>query len=96
MDLEREKRAMANWQRIKILLAILKVCGGRMEKAEEVIEAEASKSKTIDDRMMQFIKSPDDSKVLAWDIFSTFFYLIGFIHDSFCIAFFLYPLLDKG
>ena len=37
MDLEREKKAIQNWQRMKILIAILKTCGNRMEKIEPII-----------------------------------------------------------
>ena len=62
MDLEREKRAIQNWQRLKILLAVLKVCGGRMDKADEIIAKEANKSKTLDDWMMPLIRSPDNIK----------------------------------
>ena len=31
-DLEREQKAIQNWQRMKILIAILRTCGNRMEK----------------------------------------------------------------
>ena len=30
-DLAREKKAIKNWQRIKILIAILKLCGNKMD-----------------------------------------------------------------
>ena len=30
--MERRKAAIQNWQRMKVLLAILKICGNRMEK----------------------------------------------------------------
>ena len=76
------------------MLAVLKVCGGRMDKADEVITREANKNKTFDDWMMPFIRSPDNIKAQAWDIFTALVYIIGLVHDSFCIAFYLYPLLD--
>ena len=30
--LELRRRAINNWKRLKVVLAILKICGGRMEK----------------------------------------------------------------
>ena len=32
--IQRRKDAIRNWQRIKVLLAILKICGNRMEKKD--------------------------------------------------------------
>ena len=38
--MDRRKKAIQNWQRMKVLLAILKICGNRMEKKEAYIPIE--------------------------------------------------------
>ena len=35
--MERRKKAIQNWQRMKVLLAILKICGNRMDKKNGTI-----------------------------------------------------------
>ena len=38
--MERRKKAIQNWQRMKVLLAILKICGNRMDKKNGAIQIE--------------------------------------------------------
>ena len=92
MDLEKEKRARRNWQRIRILIAILKLCGNRMEKFETVIQKKEKRKKTCDDYMLKLINSPNDLRMRAWIVFSSLFYMIGLFLDSFMISFAMYPI----
>ena len=38
--MDRRRNAIQNWQRMKVLLAILKICGNRMEKKNNLIPIE--------------------------------------------------------
>ena len=55
MDLEREKKAIQNWQRMKILIAILKTCGSWMDKIEIAIRKEEKRKRTFDELMAKYV-----------------------------------------
>ena len=42
--MDRRRNAIQNWQRMKVLLAILKICGNRMEKKNNIIPIEFENS----------------------------------------------------
>ena len=95
-DLEREKKAIQNWQRIKVLIAILKLCGNRMEKFETVVQKEKKRTETCDDFMVVLVKSPNTILMRAWSVFTSLFYMIGFFIDSILISYRIYPILITG
>ena len=95
-DLEREQKAIQNWQRMKILIAILKTCGNRMEKVGGAAYKEEKRDKTLDEYMLKFIHSPDERYMRAWSVIASLFYLLGLFQDSLSIAFHLYSLLGAG
>ena len=81
---------------MKILIAILKTCGNRMEKTEPLVKKEEKQTKTFDDRMLKFINSPNRRIMRIWHVITSVFYLEGLFHDSLLIAFRMYLVLEPG
>ena len=77
---------------MKVLLAILKICGNRIEKMDGVIEKEEKKTRAFDDRVMVLVMSPDTKNSRYWLVFTSIFYLIGIVQDMIVVARHNYPL----
>ena len=92
VKLEKRRRAIANWRRLKVVLAILKICGNRMEhERHRIEEKEVKEKKTLDEWMVKYIKLPTSATKISWNIFICNIYVISFFADPFCLVFW-FPL----
>ena len=95
IDLEREARAIQNWQKLRVLLAILKICGNRFDKYENILKEEKQKRRTVSDVLLLHIRDPTSRAMNLWFIIMSLIYYIGLIQDSLQLAN-MYFLLMPG
>ena len=93
--MERRKAAIQNWQRMKVLLAILKICGNRMEKKGGHIAIEIEETNvTFNQWMAKYIITPRMTLFQIFAVLSSIGYMISAFLDPFILGFRLQPLLD--
>ena len=93
--IERRKKAIQNWQRMKVLLAILKICGNRMDKKNGAIQIEEEQTTvTFDMWMARYIVTPRMTLFQIFAVISSIGYLISAFIDPLIFMFRLEPLLD--
>ena len=91
--LERRTRAINNWKRLRVLLAILKICGGRFDQLEDAIQVKAaSKRDTFEEWMGNYILLPASSYFQYYGVLMAQVYLISLFLDPFHMSFGLVPL----
>ena len=95
-DLTVERRAIKNWARLKVLIAILKTCGYRMDKLEMKIKKKEKKKKTFNDYMFSIMQSPDTKHCRIWQVFASISYTAGYFIDTYLLAFHLMPILSTS
>lgn len=78
-DLSREKKAIQNWQRLKVLIAIMSLVKGTIDEGTAENKTMIIKpKKTLDYHLAKVISSPDTRAKRIWFVFASVFYLIGF------------------
>ena len=100
MKLATRKRAIKNWQRLKVVLAILKICGNRIESLETKIEVEKEKQNnnrplTFDEQMRKYILTPTSRNFMYYASLMTLMYGISFFLEPYIVCFDLYPILSS-
>jgi len=91
--LEVRTRAINNWKRIRVLLAILKICGGRFDKLEEAVQIKAAARRdTFEEWMGNYILTPSSSYHQYYGILMAQVYLISLFIDPYHMSFGLVPL----
>ena len=71
---------------MRILLAILKLCGNRLDKFEHAVKKEKSKKMSFDEKMTKYVRDPTTRPMNLWFIFLSVVYYIGIIQDSLQLA----------
>ena len=79
IDLEREARAIQNWQKLRVLLAILKICGNRFDKYNNILKEEKQKRRTCNEILIYHIRDPTTKTMNLWFIIMSLLYYIGLI-----------------
>ena len=89
--LEARRRAISNWKRLKIVIVILKMTGGRIDESVVTKKKELPvvKQHTCDEWFSKYVISPFSKRLIAWNIFMTFLYLLAIIMDTLIIGFHL-------
>lgn len=92
--LEARRRAISNWKRLKIVIVILKMCNGRIEKdgMNMIKDGIEENPPTFDDWFTKFVIFPTSKYLISWQLFMTLVYLLAILLDAFVIAFRLVPL----
>ena len=86
---------MMNWQKVKLVLAVIRLAGNRLEKGPSVIAQEEEKIKVekgIDETLIKYIILPDNKKYIVWLVFMSLVYIASYWSDPFDMAFDLTPL----
>ena len=83
--LAQRRRAISNWRRLKVVLAILAICGNRFEITEPLkIEFEKEKKdKTFDGKMKKFVSLPTNKVKMAWDVYICIVIINALFDDAF-------------
>lgn len=83
-----KKRAINNWQRLRIVLLLLQVCGGRTTEAKKkLVKIDAQKQKTCKARIAKKIIDPKSRWKIIWDIIVAIFYLTTLVTDPVVLSF---------
>ena len=80
---------------MRVLLTILKLCGNRLDKLENVLNKEPEKKKDCNDRLIKYIRDPTDRIMVFWEIFLSIVYYVGLMQDSLDLAN-MYLFLEPG
>lgn len=83
-------RAISNWKRLKIVIVILKMSGGRVdESAKQEQTLAVHKKPSCDDWFSKFVITPFSRYLIIWNIITTLVYLIAIFMDTLIIGFHL-------
>lgn len=82
-----KKRAINNWQRLRIVLLLLQVCGGRTTEAKKQVQMGSKVKKKPTERIAKYIIDPKDKWKIIWDIIVGIFYLITLVTDPVVLSF---------
>ena len=87
--IQRRKDAIRNWQRIKVLLAILKICGNRMEKKDgnKIALPVENQNLSFNEWMARYIITPRMTLFQIFAVISSIGYLISAFLDPLILAF---------
>ena len=98
-DLNLRKRAIANWKKIKILLLLLKMCGGKHQISisdanNDNEEKQVYKTKKVSckEKIAPYILRPDGRFMIFWSILMGEVYLVCLVLDPLIFVFNLKPL----
>jgi len=93
--LEARRKAISNWKRLKIVIVILKMSGGRVDDTgqDEKPGKEETKTQTCDEWFSKFIITPFSRYIILWNIIMTMVYLLAIITDTLIVGFHLKLLL---
>lgn len=93
---EVQKRAVKNWQRLRIVLLLLQVCGGRtIEHTVEAYKEEPKKKKTCKERLAKYIINPLNTYKTMWDSAVGLLFLSAFVLDPLIYAFHMVHLENE-
>ena len=94
--LEARRKAISNWKRLKIVIVILKMSGGRVDESgqDDKQEKEEPRTQTCDEWFSKFVIMPFSRYIIVWNIIMTVVYLIAIIMDTLIIGFHLRLLLN--
>ena len=103
-DLEVRRRAINNWKKLRILLILLSICGGKLNdedeegngKASYVFENDKKKTKSCKESIAPYIISPFNKKKILWDTIIGLVYLLSYFVDPYVCCFFGRPLEHNG
>ena len=90
-NLDATQNALRNWRKLKILIVLLRICGGHVNKENDAINGEdddvvVERSITCRERIAPYVMKPDSIQKIFWDIFMGIVYLVCFWLDPFCIG----------
>ena len=98
-DLEVRSRAINNWKKLRILLILLSICGGKLNddddgngKVSNQYENDKKKTKSCKESIAPYIISPFNKKKILWDTIIGLVYLISYFVDPYVACFFGRPL----
>ena len=95
------QRAMSNWKKLKVLLVMLKLSGGRVDPNLKIQNDEQNphndeseeahdpkeKAKSCRERVAPYIINPNNPYKIAWDVLIGVVYLIAYIIDPYVFSF---------
>lgn len=88
-------RAIANWKRLRIVMVLLKVCGGNVltESVNTKHYEEQNKAPlTLGEAIAPYIINPMNRYKVLWDLSLGHVYLLSFLMDPYTLAFHFEPL----
>ena len=93
--LEARRKAISNWKRLKIVIVILKMSGGRVDESgqDDKEDKEEPRMQTCDEWFSKFVIMPFSRYIIGWNIFMTMVYLFSIIQDTLIMGFHLRLLL---
>ena len=85
--LKRRKRAMLNWQKIKVVLAVIKLAGDKLERRQGSILLPENPEKqqyrlSLDEKMVKYIILPTSIYIVPWSVFTSLIYVVSYWNDS--------------
>ena len=88
-----KERAIKNWQRLRIVLLLLQVCGGKTTDEKNTdVEFDQEKKKSCTERFAYSIIDPMNKYKIMWDMFVGTLYGATFIIDPAVFALHFKPL----
>ena len=92
------RRALKNWNKIKVVLVVFKVFAGKVlidsMKRQGTTDRVLPKYKmTMDEALVQYIFLPTSKYIIPWSTFTSILYIISFYNDILSLATGLYTLL---
>ena len=101
-NLEVSKRAIANWKKLRILLVLLKVCGGRLSqnnaeltRRQETEQLDNKGPVSCAERIAPYIINPTNYYKVSWDLLVGFVYACCYVLDPYVFAFDWDPYVDN-
>ena len=96
-ELEVRKRAIANWKRIRIVIVLLQVCGGRAAQKDFMASSKVFKEDKDNARsgrmfIAPYVINPMNRYKVFWDLSLGFVYLVSYLMDPFIFANHFEPL----
>lgn len=83
-----KKRAISNWQRLRIVLLLLDVCGGRTtETKKKHVQIDKKKKPSCKEYFARQIIDPQNKWKIAWDFFVGTMYSITLVVDPVVLSF---------
>ena len=89
-NLEVRKRAVSNWRRIRVLLVLMKISGGKTLQKKKTLKLflrKEPKKPTWKEKLAPYIVDPMNTYKVAWDMFMGFIYLSAYLLDPYSFAF---------
>ena len=91
--LEARNRAISNWKRLKIVIAILRLANGKMVPVTDKKQQDEEKETiSFDDKIVKYIFLPTGRVFLVWSTVANFIYLIQIFLDTAIIGYGFQPL----
>lgn len=86
------KRAINNWRKLKVLLVLLSLSGGKMEFVKENdldqhLEEENAVVRSWREKLAPYIISPMSPYKVIWDLIIGLNYLVAYTIDPYILAF---------
>lgn len=96
-ELEVRQRAIANWKRLRIVIVLLQVCGGRVDKKDFLVSSKIYREKKKETRYIKafiapYVINPMNRYKVFWDLSLGFVYLLSYLMDPFIFAQHFEPL----
>ena len=96
-DLETRRRALRNWNKLRIILVVFKLFTGKILMNEMKIrrhdDDQLRYKKSLDEYLVQYIFLPTNSYLIPWSSFTCVLYVVSFYNDCLTLATGLYTLL---
>lgn len=85
------KRAIANWQKLKILIVLLRVCGNRfsnngLNDSDLEGKSKDEENKTCRERFASYVIRPNSIVSIMWDVLIGIAYLFCYWLDPFTLV----------
>ena len=101
-NLEVRRRAISNWKKLRILILMLGLCGGRLADSHDLgsttrhIKKLEGEKKGCRAKFAPYIIDPMNKYKILWDILMGILYQLAYIIDPVILAFEFRPLLIAG
>ena len=98
VDLDLRSRALKNWKKLRLLILLMQVCGGRTAEpiANDPDYEEPVIRKSCREKIAPYILDPRNRYKVAWDVFMGDVYLLTYVMDPLIVAFLLKPLTEPS